>query len=147
MGLRAPRTQFKATPQADGLFEHTTWYKDAAQRASSHTNHSKGRADTDGNSLLAQYAKLSRAAVFRPASACAETRPNMTDWRNEVLEREVARQQHVRLVRFHQASQAWGTALHLFTKDCSHVCYDPYYYLPLWGQIDETVQKLTSAHI
>jgi len=51
----------------------------------------------------------------------------------------------LRLLPFHSDSQGWGATLHVWSKDCSHVCYTPYYHLPLWAHLDFTLREILSS--
>ena len=91
--------------------------------------------------ILKAHATATRAPLDHPTSACADTLANASDWRNAVLSAEAARRPRVHLLPFYAASRAWGRTLHIFKDDCSHVCYDPYYFLPLWGELERAAWR------
>ena len=123
------------TPEKDGLFEHTVIFQKYNESTwnASHT-------------LLGAYAYYSRAALRQHEQMCTETWSNSSaDWRNVVLSEEAARMRHTQLLRFHQASQSWGPLLHGYQRDCSHVCYSRWFYVPLWAELARAVRNATST--
>ena len=79
--------------------------------------------------------RAARGALQHPSAECNRTQNTVMDWRNRIFEEEVAHTSpsgNVQLLPFWRASQAWDQTLHVFNGDCSHVCFTPYYHLPLW---------------
>ena len=106
------------------------------------------------------HESMRSASQVRWGECANDTLRGVTDWRNSILSEEVARapplvafgsrggHHHrgshillsVPLLPFWNVSQAWGATLHTFKADCSHVCYTPYYHLPVWHSLRDVLR-------
>ena len=136
------------TPTGDGLYEHSS--------IGLHIGHASPstRANTTKVSTaeLAALARLAHALQMPDNKTCTDTRADVIDWRNAILIEEVKAARRgassplqVRLLPFHRYSQPWGATLHRWRSDCSHVCYTPYYYVPLWHEMYAAVLSMLRA--
>ena len=119
--LRRPTTfawetvaQHFDTPGGDGEFEHR-----------------KRREHGAANDSTAMY--YLTGEWRRPQAECVDTPTPRVDWRDEIMAEEVETRPGVRLLPFHNASQAWGRLLHTSAGDCTHArCFTPFFFAPLW---------------
>ena len=136
------------TADRSGVYEHFTGHHKVLKSLHDTTAPSNATAAwyvRRHKTTLAQVSMFSANQV-RWGECEANTSPNYTDWRNERLKQEAAQMRPpIPVLPFWNYSRAWGATLHTFKGDCSHVCYTPYFHMPIWHGMQQVLREMRSA--